>query len=351
MKKNFAIIDAGKDEIFVLAASWTKKGNPVLEGFYRTRPLAVSPRREEWSYPNEEEIRAVLSGFSKKTGISVSEVYAGISSSSINVMRSSGSILVSKYGKEITAKDMARCVEIGSLARIPIEREILHKVVMGFSVDGEGLIRDPEGLEAVKLGVEVNMVTINVTSIRNFSNSIAQAGYIPAGFVLSPLASSMRMLTEDDKEDMTVFICMRGKRIEVLFFSAGNLENCKVFDEPLLWENKPGTGLDVPGENDIFFREIMSMTGWRDMRRIVISCSKVPSEEFVHATEKILALPVRIAVPSARPFEDLPEDGVSYSTALGILDYLSIEKRKTQRETNPFKKVIDRIMIFLDGYF
>jgi hypothetical protein len=144
---------------------------------------------------------------------------------------------------------------------------------------------------------------------------------------------------------------MRGKRVEVLFFTAGNLENCRVFDEPLLRENSSGNALEVPAENETFFGEITAMAGWRDMKRVVISCSKFPSEEFVHVAEKILALPVRVAVPSSRPFEDLPEDGASYSTALGILDYLAMEKRKTQGEKNIFKKAVERMMVLLDGYF
>jgi cell division ATPase FtsA len=213
-----------------------------------------------------------------------------------------------------------------------LDREILHKVIKGFSVGGESLIRYPEGFEAVKLGVEVNIATINATCIRNLSRAISQAGYIPSGFVFSPLAVSLRMLSEDDRSDRTAFISIRGKKIEVLFFFAGNLENCKVFDRTLTLSDKAFPNNAKADGYDGFFREVLSMRGWPDVRRVVISGTKATSEEFLQYAERSFAVPIRAGYPVAKPFEDLPEDWASYATALGIIDHLENGKKKTGSE-------------------
>ncbi|MFA6636062.1 MAG: cell division protein FtsA [Candidatus Omnitrophota bacterium] len=349
MKKNFAVIDLGGEETFAVAASWAKNGGYILGGFYKTRDNGVPGDNEHGVYPLTERVRAVLSALSKKTGKSFHEVYAGISSFSVKVEPSSASVLISRHGREVTSRDMKRCVEIGSVSKVPLDREVLHKVVMGFSIDGERLIRDPEGLDAVKLGVEVNIVTVSATHIRNFSKGIAQAGYLPSGFVLSALACSGRILNEEDKIDRTVFISALKERTEVLFLSAGKLENCRIMDTEILERGKFDAGQN-PGYEK-FFKELSSMRGWEKMRRIVVSGMKAPPEEFLRETEKFSGLPVRVGFPSARPFEDLPEDGASYASVLGILDHIRGERRGTCSETNLFKKIFNKVTCVLDEYF
>ena len=351
MGKSFAVIDVGGEETFALAARWAKNGACEVEGFYRLRSSGMFDGAVAEVYPAAEHIRSLLAGLSSKTGMPFREVYTGISSPSVEVSPSSGSILISKYGREVSSRDIKKCVEIGSLSRTPLDREVLHRIVMGFSVDGERLIRDPEGLEAVKLGVEVNIVTINVTTVRNFSKSIAQAGYIPAGFVLSPLASSMRILSEDDRMDRTAFISTRGKKTEVLLFYSDNVGNCRVFDRPIGEDHGISSCGEAGDEYGWFFNSVLSMRGWQDMRRIVIAGTKAMPEEFLQFAEQKLGLPVRVGFPSARSFEDLPEDGASYSTALGVLDHLGETRRKKKRGSNSVKRAMEKAIGVLDEYF
>jgi cell division ATPase FtsA len=351
MKRKFAVIDAGHEEIFAVAARWENSEKAVPEGFYRSRLSLRHDERGAGPYPDADQIRTALQGLSRKTGIPVHDVYAGISSPSVNVLTSYGSMVVSKYGREVTSRDIKRCVEAGSIARIPIDKEVLHRIVLGFSIDGESMISDPEGLEAVKLGVEINMVTINTTAIRNFSKNIVHAGYAPSGFVLAPLATALRMLPEEDITGNTAFIFEGGKRTEIIFFGAGNLENCKIFDRPLLGGDRAEKGEGEDSGYGWFFKYIPTMRGWQKIKKIVIAGSRAPSERFLQSIEKILGLPVRVGTPSARSFEDLPEDGASYATALGILDHLGNERRKLSCEKNPVKKALKRLACLLDGYF
>jgi hypothetical protein len=351
MGKSFVVIEAGSEETFAVAAKWVKRGGFLVEAFHRQRSSGMTDGAVAEIYPASEHIRSLISGLSRKTGISFQEVYAGISSPTVEVLPSTGSLLISRYGREISPRDVKKCIEIGSLARIPLDREVLHKIVMGFSVDGERLIRDPEGLEAVKLGVEVNIVTISVTSIRNFSKSISQAGYVPSGFVLSALGSSARILSEDDKMDKTAFVSVRGNKTEVLLFSSGNLENCVVFDRTIGGKSAETGGIDDADKYAWFARSVSAMRGWNDMRRIVVSGTKTPNEDFLRFVEKEFALPVREACPQARPFEDLPEDGACYASALGVLDCIANFRCKGKTPMNPVKKAVNKVAGFLEEYF
>ncbi|HPN72532.1 MAG TPA: cell division protein FtsA [Candidatus Omnitrophota bacterium] len=351
MEKKFAVIDAGSEDTFALAVRLEKSGRAVVEAFHRARSSGLSDGSVTEVYPAAEHLRSLLEGLSKKAEMSFSEVYAGISSPSVEVLTSSASTLISRYGREVSSRDVRKCVEIGSMSRIPLDREVLHKVVMGFSVDGERFIRDPEGLEAVKLGVEVNIVTIGATVVRNFSKTIAQAGYIPAGFVFSPMGCASRILTEDDKLDRTAFFFVRGKRTEVLLFNAGNLANCSVFDRSVADGSDMGAGETEYDGYGWFFRNVLSMRGWSDMRKIVVSGTKSLPDDFLHSSEKFLGLPIRAGLPLPHPSQELPEDGAQYATVLGILDQMEVSRPKRQTEKNPLKRMVKEIAGVMDEYF
>ncbi len=349
--KTFAVMDAGAEEIFVLAASRSKNGDHTLEGFNRV-PRAVSPGDKDGGlYPPAENVREALDGLSRKTGKRFHKVYAGISSPSVKVISSSGSVLISRYGREVNFRDIRKCIDIGSLCRIPLDREVLHKIVTGFSVDGESPIRDPEGLEAMKLGVNVNMLTINATTLGNMSRVISRAGYIPAGFVFSPFACSFRVFAEEDRMDRTAFIVPHRKRTEILLFSFGDLEDCKVLDRSIEDSaNTPGYS-DADEKYGWLAEEITSMNGWRKMRRIVIPGARFPSEEFMRFMETTFGMPLRVGFPSARPFEGLPEDAPGYAAALGILDHLRNEAQGMSGRGSPAKRLFHQVAGFLDEYF
>ncbi len=62
-------------------------------------------------------------------------------------------------GREISDADMRRVLEHGYLMREPGDRQIIHSVPVGFSVDDSRGIRDPRGMLGERLGVNMHVVT------------------------------------------------------------------------------------------------------------------------------------------------------------------------------------------------
>jgi cell division protein FtsA len=231
MFKHFAVIDAGNDGISAIAARWAKNGEYVLEGFHRGRSGGLVEGVVTDDALATDRIRETLSALKKKTGKNFHHVYSAASSPSVAVIPSGGSILISKYGREVSERDMNRCADISSTVKVPLDRVILHKVVRGFSIDGERPIRDPINLEAVKLGADVRIITINGSVVKNLSKCIAQAGYVPQKVVFSGLAASRRIISREEELGETAFVNVHGLITEVLLFSGGSLENSRVFSK------------------------------------------------------------------------------------------------------------------------
>jgi hypothetical protein len=350
MVRRFAVIDTCRDGISAVAARWNKSGEYVTEAFHRGSPGGVAEGVVTDLALATEKVKQSLSALKKKTGKSFHHVYSAVSSPSISIIPSEGTILISKYGREISERDVAKCLEIASTVKIPLDRYVLHKVIGGFSVDGEKGIREPVNLEAVKLGAQIKTVTITGSVVNNLSKCVAHAGYIPQGFVFSGIASSNRILSKEDMLGRTAYINVGHDITEVLVFSGGALENCKVFPHGLDILLKHDDSIDIDGFSELA-SSISAMRGWTGVMKIVTGGRGAPHEAVIEAIEGAFGIPVSSAICSARPFENLPEDRSGYTVALGALDQLTSERSTDPEQKSLIKRASTKLLRFLDEYF
>ena len=350
MGGHFAVMDAGYHGISLVSATWTRNGDYISDGFCRVGARGFRKGIVVDAAMATDSIAGALNRLREKTGKKIEDVYTAVSSSSIKLMPSSGSLLLSKYGREVTSRDVKRCVEIGSAAKIPLEKEPLHWIVRGFSLDGEDEIKNPRNLEGVKLESRVNILTIDSSIVKNMSKCISQAGFLPAGFVFTGLAAAHRVLSPEDKESGVALIDICRDITEVMIFTKGILDGCKVFNT--------GTG-DIIRENgtldgaklEELVPKITTMPAWEKARKIIIVGGGALMHDMVELLETSFTIPVKAGVCISRPFEDLPPDRTGYIGSLGILDCLQQERQKDRLEGNLLKRGINRALSFIERYF
>ena len=350
MSKHFAVIDAGSSEITAVAARWSKNRDFVLEGFCRTDSKGFHKGIVIDAAACVDSVVKALGKLKEKTGRKIQDIYAGVSSGSVNIIPSSGTLLLSRYGREVTGADIKKCVEIASTVKMPLDKEPLHRIVRGFSVDGEKEIKNPLNLEGVKLEVNVNVLTINSSVLHNMSRCISQAGFVPAGFVFSGLASAYRVLTGKDRETVVAMLDMGKDLTEVMIFHRGILAGCKVFsvgtNEVLTEEGR----IDSHSLEKLVFR-VVSMAGWEKVRKVTVIGAGVLIDNLIESMEGFFTVPVTAGTCISKPFEDLPPERTGYIGSLGILDHLQQEKRKQRSDNNMIKRSLNRALGFIDRYF
>ena len=133
-------------------------------------------------------------------GIDVKEVYVGIAGKHIKSLTARGIVAVSSRGNEITHADVRRVIEQASTINLPTDREIVHVIPQGYVVDDQTGIKDPVGMNGVRLEGDVHIVTANTSSIQNIYKSVERAGIKVADIVLEPLASAYAVLDKDERE-------------------------------------------------------------------------------------------------------------------------------------------------------
>jgi cell division protein FtsA len=126
-------------------------------------------------------------------------------------------------GREIADSDMRRVLEHGYLLLDPGDRQVIHSVPVGFSVDDSRGIRDPRGMLGQRLGVNMHVVTASAASVRNHSSAVGRSHLEIDALVVSPYASGLACLVEDEIGLGVTVIDMGGGTTTIGVFFDGNL--------------------------------------------------------------------------------------------------------------------------------
>jgi cell division protein FtsA len=100
----------------------------------------------------------------------------------------------------ISINDLMRALDQAQAIAIPHDREIVHVIQRGISVDGQEGIKTPVGMHGFKLEVETHIITAASATVDNIRQSVSAAGVEIQQFVLNPLASAEVVLTEQERQ-------------------------------------------------------------------------------------------------------------------------------------------------------
>src|SRR5438067_7262489 len=156
----------------------------------------------------------------------ISEVQTGISGSHIRSLNASGKVAIKE--KEVTQADIDRVVETAKAVAIPNDQQVLHILPQEFIIDGLEDVREPLGMSGVRLEVKVHIVTGAVSAIENITKCVRRCGLEVKDVILQPLASSIAVLNEDEKELGVCLMDIGGGTTDVAVFAEGAIRHTAV---------------------------------------------------------------------------------------------------------------------------
>ena len=156
----------------------------------------------------------------------VKEVYTGIAGSHIRSFNSNGMVAIKD--KDVSPMDVERVIETARAMPIPSDQQILHILTQEFIVDGQDGVREPIGMSGVRLEVKTHIVTGAVSAAQNIVKCVRRCGLEVVDLVLQPLASSIAVLTEDEKELGVCLVDIGGGTTDIAIFTQGAIRHTAV---------------------------------------------------------------------------------------------------------------------------
>jgi cell division protein FtsA len=219
-KVMFTGLDIGTTKICTIIGEIEPDGKTTILGVASTPSLGLRRGVVINLEETVDSIRVAMRKAEDIARVSVRDVFVGIAGGHIQCHQLFASVDVSNPERGVTRADVRRVVQKAVENQVPMEREVLHQIPQRFIID-DGPIIDPLGFCSRKLSVEVLLVTAAVTSAQNIIRAVSQAGYRVAGIYLEPLASSLAVLSQEEKELGVLLIDIGGGTSDVAIFTDG----------------------------------------------------------------------------------------------------------------------------------
>jgi cell division protein FtsA len=155
----------------------------------------------------------------------ITRVYTGITGSHIRGINSSGMVAVKD--REVTPADVARVVETAKAINISTDQRLLLVEPQEFIIDGQD-VKEPIGMSGIRLEAKVHIVTGAQSAAENIIKCVRRCGLEVEQLMLNPLASSLSVLTEDERELGVALIDIGAGSTDVAIFTNGAIRHTAV---------------------------------------------------------------------------------------------------------------------------
>lgn len=162
------------------------------------------------------------------TGTSITSATVNVNGSQVQGLNSRGVIAISTANREISPADRQRVEEAASTIQMPPNREIVQVFSKNYRVDGQDNIKDPVGMQGVRLEVDTHIVTATTPNMKNLTEALQSARIHPNRYTLSSLASAEATLNRQQREAGTLVLDIGAGTIGFAVIEDGEIQHVAV---------------------------------------------------------------------------------------------------------------------------
>jgi len=224
-----AALDVGTSKIACLIAKLRPQPAPdVLRrrshaveviGFSHTESFGMKAGHVVDLADAEEAVRHAVDLAERDAKCQVESVIVSISAGRLASELLSAAIDIS--GSAVGDRDISRVLAAGSRLSLHDGRVVLHSLPIGYSLDDAHGVRDPRGMLASRLGVDMHVVTADAAPARNLMLAVERCHLVVEAMVAGPYVASLATLADDEADLGAAVIDMGAGTTTVAVFSDG----------------------------------------------------------------------------------------------------------------------------------
>ena len=193
-----AIIGEIKDGRIEIAGHGISKSQGIKKGAISNIELA------------SKSIKDAVDDAKRVAGIHPTSAIISISGAYVKSLQSSG--VVNIPNQEISINEINRVMQTALYnANIPNEFNVLHVLPYKFKIDEQDFIEDPNGMNATRMEVDTHIIITGKSNLGNLKKAVHAAGIEISKVVLSGYASSLAVISPNDKERGVAVIDLGGQ--------------------------------------------------------------------------------------------------------------------------------------------
>lgn len=216
-----AALDIGSSKICCLIAKIEESGRAAVVGIGHQLSRGVKSGAIIDMDEAEMAILTAVHAAEKMSNETITEVVVNLSGG-YPASQTVG-VEVAIAGHEVGDSDLRRVLEHGRGIDVGPDRQVIHSIPVGYTIDGNRGIRDPRGMYGDRLGVSMHIVTAAAGAARNIATCVNRCHLEVSALVVSPYASGLATLVEDEKDLGVTVIDMGGGTTSIAVFFDGQV--------------------------------------------------------------------------------------------------------------------------------
>ena len=176
-----------------------------------------------------ESLNRAIVAIDQTSGKSLKTAYTSINGSQVGAVKTQGMISI-MGGEAISPNDLKRIQEMSLAGVIPNNREVLKIIPTNYIVDRQTGIRDPLGMNAMKLEMQASVISALAPSCINLRKLTENVSVDSLELVPTAIASARLVLTEQQKDNGVAVVDLGASTTSVAVFMDGFLQHYAVLN-------------------------------------------------------------------------------------------------------------------------
>jgi len=219
-EKNFLVgLDIGTTKVVALVAEIDADGNIEIIGMGKHPAYGLKRGVVVNIESTVQSIQHAIEEAELMAGCQIHSAFTGIAGSHIRSLNSHG--IVAIRNSEVEQSDIERVIDAAKAVAIPADQQILHVIPQEFIIDNQAGIKEPIGMNGVRLEAKVHMITGAVSAAQNIIKCVERCGIEVADVIVEQVASSHAVLNNDEKSLGVCLIDVGGGSTDIAVFHDG----------------------------------------------------------------------------------------------------------------------------------
>ncbi|MCS6820431.1 MAG: cell division protein FtsA [Microscillaceae bacterium] len=241
-------LDIGSTKICVLVGRQDEYGRIEILGMGKAESHGVIRGVVTNIDKTVQAIQEAIRQAEEQSGVDIRVVNVGIAGQHIRSLVQRAGITRNSTEDEITYQDVNRLTSDVYKTVVPAGMQIIHVMPQDYTIDSESGIKEPVGMSGIRLEADFNIIIAQTSAINNINRCVKRCQLTTENLILEPIASSMAVLTEEEREAGIALVDIGGGTTDVAIFYeniirhtaviplAGNIitadikECCKIMD-------------------------------------------------------------------------------------------------------------------------
>lgn len=176
----------------------------------------------------EEDVRNAIVEAEQMADVEIRSVYLGVTGRHIRGFNNRGVHPVVSADREISEEDVQDVIKNAKTINLPAQNHVIHAIRQHFLVDGQDAIANPVGMLGSRIEVDVHVVHGNLNRLQNAIRTVKGLQLEVDEIVFNGLASSLALLTNEQKELGALVIDIGGGTTDYVVCADGVIKHVGV---------------------------------------------------------------------------------------------------------------------------